>query len=115
MAPVEVSHQTNMPQPPLSVPAPRCQRRSARDSRWQPDVRGLTARRPIVAADTKEEDDMSQAIEAEGLVKRFGKTLALDGVSLSVPVGKVLGVLGPNGAGKTTAVRVLATLLTADA
>ena len=58
---------------------------------------------------------MSQAIEAEGLVKRFGDTLALDGVSLSVPVGKVLGMLGPNGAGKTTAVRVLATLLTADA
>jgi oleandomycin transport system ATP-binding protein len=58
---------------------------------------------------------MSQAIEAEGLVKRFGDTLALDGVSLNVPVGKVLGVLGPNGAGKTTAVRILATLLTADA
>jgi len=58
---------------------------------------------------------MSQAIEAEGLVKRFGDTVALDGVSLAVPVGKVLGVLGPNGAGKTTAVRILATLLNADA
>src|SRR2546423_6405050 len=58
---------------------------------------------------------MSQAIEAEGLVKRFGDPLAVDGVSLSVPVGKVLGVLGPNGAGKTTAVRILATLLNADA
>jgi oleandomycin transport system ATP-binding protein len=57
---------------------------------------------------------MSQAIEAEGLVKRFGKTVALNGVNLSVPVGKVLGVLGPNGAGKTTAVRILATLLKAD-
>ncbi|WP_026424985.1 daunorubicin resistance protein DrrA family ABC transporter ATP-binding protein [Actinokineospora inagensis] len=57
---------------------------------------------------------MSYAIEAEGLVKRFGSTVALDGVSLTVPTGKVLGVLGPNGAGKTTAVRVLATLLRAD-
>ena len=57
---------------------------------------------------------MSQAIEAEGLVKRFGKTLALDGVDLSVPVGKVLGVLGQNGAGKTTAVRILTTLLPPD-
>ncbi len=57
---------------------------------------------------------MSYAIEAEGLVKRFGDTVALDGVDLAVPVGKVLGVLGPNGAGKTTAVRVLATLLRAD-
>ncbi|MGX7825676.1 ATP-binding cassette domain-containing protein [Actinokineospora sp. 24-640] len=55
------------------------------------------------------------AIEAEGLVKRFGDTVALDGVDLAVPAGKVLGVLGPNGAGKTTAVRVLATLLKADA
>lgn len=53
-------------------------------------------------------------IEAEGLRKRFGTTQALDGVSLSVPTGTVLGVLGPNGAGKTTAVRILATLLQAD-
>jgi oleandomycin transport system ATP-binding protein len=58
---------------------------------------------------------MSHAIEAEGLVKRFGDTVALDGVDLTVPTGKVLGVLGPNGAGKTTAVRILATLLRADA
>jgi len=57
---------------------------------------------------------MTNAIEAEGLTKRFGSTLALDGVSLTVPQGSVLGVLGPNGAGKTTAVRILATLLRAD-
>ncbi|MCK2219442.1 ATP-binding cassette domain-containing protein [Actinomadura sp. ATCC 31491] len=55
------------------------------------------------------------AFEAEGLVKRFGRTTALDGISLSAPPGTVLGVLGPNGAGKTTAVRVLATLLRPDA
>jgi len=55
------------------------------------------------------------AIEAEGLVKHFGETKALQGVDLSVRRGSVLGVLGPNGAGKTTAVRILATLLTADA
>jgi oleandomycin transport system ATP-binding protein len=58
---------------------------------------------------------MSYAFEAEGLVKRFGDTLALDGVDLAAPHGSVLGVLGPNGAGKTTAVRILATLLRADA
>ncbi|KHL10374.1 oleandomycin transport system ATP-binding protein [Mumia flava] len=58
---------------------------------------------------------MTHAIEAEGLVKRFGDTTALDGVDLLVPEGTVLGVLGPNGAGKTTAVRILATLLRADA
>ncbi|MGW0203573.1 ATP-binding cassette domain-containing protein [Nonomuraea sp. NPDC003201] len=55
------------------------------------------------------------AFEAEGLVKRFGATTALDGIALSAPPGTVLGVLGPNGAGKTTAVRILATLLRPDA
>jgi oleandomycin transport system ATP-binding protein len=58
---------------------------------------------------------MTNAIEAHGLVKRFGDTLALDGIDLAAKEGSVLGVLGPNGAGKTTAVRVLATLLEADA
>ncbi|HVV12355.1 ATP-binding cassette domain-containing protein [Amycolatopsis sp.] len=58
---------------------------------------------------------MSLAIQAEGLVKRFGDTVALNGVDLEVPTGKVVGVLGPNGAGKTTAVRILATLLRPDA
>jgi oleandomycin transport system ATP-binding protein len=55
------------------------------------------------------------AIEAEGLTKRFGDTQALAGIDLAVRPGTVLGVLGPNGAGKTTAVRILATLLRADA
>ena len=57
---------------------------------------------------------MTNAIEAQGLVKRFGKTTALAGVDLVARTGTVLGVLGPNGAGKTTAVRVLATLIRAD-
>ncbi|MGL4305543.1 MAG: ATP-binding cassette domain-containing protein [Mycobacteriaceae bacterium] len=56
----------------------------------------------------------SPAIEVNNLVLRYGDTLALNGVSFTVPEGTVLGVLGPNGAGKTTAVRVLATLLQAD-
>src|SRR5580692_7332748 len=54
------------------------------------------------------------AIKADGLVKHYGKTKALDGLDLTVPAGTVYGLLGPNGAGKTTAVRVLATLLRAD-
>jgi ABC-2 type transport system ATP-binding protein len=53
-------------------------------------------------------------IEAEGLVKRFGSTVALDGVGFSVPAGAILGVLGPNGAGKTTAIRILTTLSRPD-
>ncbi len=54
------------------------------------------------------------AVEAEGLVKAFGETKAVDGVDLAVRRGSVYGVLGPNGAGKTTAIRMLATLLRPD-
>jgi ABC transporter DrrB family efflux protein len=55
------------------------------------------------------------AVRAEGVVKRFGATLALNGATLEVPRGMVFGLLGPNGAGKTTLVRILATLLAPDA
>jgi oleandomycin transport system ATP-binding protein len=57
---------------------------------------------------------MTYSIVAEGLVKRFGTTRALDGINLEVPTGTVFGLLGPNGAGKTTAVRILATLVRPD-
>ncbi|MEV6647826.1 ATP-binding cassette domain-containing protein [Amycolatopsis sp. NPDC051371] len=58
---------------------------------------------------------MSDAIVAEGLVKKYGKVTALDGMTLAVPEGTVLGVLGPNGAGKTTTVQILTTLQQPDA
>ena len=57
---------------------------------------------------------MTYSIVAEGLAKRFGDTVALDGIDLAVRTGTVFGLLGPNGAGKTTAVRILATLLRPD-
>ena len=57
---------------------------------------------------------MTYSIVAEGLAKRFGETVALDGIDLAVRTGTVFGLLGPNGAGKTTAVRILATLLRPD-
>lgn len=56
----------------------------------------------------------TNAVLARGLVKHYGQVTALDGIDLTVPRGSVLCLLGPNGAGKTTAVRILATLLTAD-
>jgi ABC-2 type transport system ATP-binding protein len=55
------------------------------------------------------------AIEAEGLVKRFGSFTAVDSLDLHVEAGTVVSLLGPNGAGKTTIVRMLATLLRPDA
>ncbi|MBF8184369.1 ATP-binding cassette domain-containing protein [Nonomuraea sp. K274] len=58
---------------------------------------------------------MPDAIVAEGLVKKYGDVVALDGMELTVPEGTVFGLLGPNGAGKTTTVRILTTLLRPDA
>jgi len=55
------------------------------------------------------------AIVVEGLEKSYGSVRALCGIDFAVRTGSVLGLLGPNGAGKTTAVRILATLLEADA
>lgn len=55
------------------------------------------------------------AIEADGLVKTYGSTRAVDGVSLAIARGGVHGFLGPNGAGKTTTIRMLATLIRPDA
>ena len=49
----------------------------------------------------------SNAVEAHDLVKDFGDTRAVDGVSLAVPTGSIYGILGPNGAGKTTTIRML--------
>ena len=56
----------------------------------------------------------SLMIEAEALTKRFGSTVALDGLDLEAQAGSIVGVLGPNGAGKTTAVRILTTLSVPD-
>ena len=57
---------------------------------------------------------MNEIVEAEGLVKRYGKVTALDGLDLVAEPGQVLAVLGPNGAGKTTFVRTIATLIRPD-
>jgi ABC-2 type transport system ATP-binding protein len=56
----------------------------------------------------------TDAIQTQGLTKRFGEFVAVDALDLQVPVGTVVSLLGPNGAGKTTTVRMLATLLRPD-
>ncbi len=57
---------------------------------------------------------MTEIIQAEGLVKRYGDVVALDDLDLSVREGTITALLGPNGAGKTTAVSVLTTLIEPD-
>ena len=57
---------------------------------------------------------MTCVIEATGLSKRFGRTVALDGLDLAVEAGTVHGFLGPNGAGKSTTIRVLLGLIRAN-
>ncbi|MFS8198451.1 ATP-binding cassette domain-containing protein [Streptomyces sp. CWNU-52B] len=57
----------------------------------------------------------SLAVVAKGLRKAYGDRTVLDGIDLEVPAGTVFALLGPNGAGKTTAVKILSTLVTADA
>ena len=54
------------------------------------------------------------AIEARGLVKRFGDTLAVRGVDITVPRGAIYGILGPNGAGKTTTLRMILGIIDPD-
>ncbi len=54
------------------------------------------------------------AVEAHGLVKRFGDFRAVDGIDIAVPAGVIYGVLGPNGAGKTTLLRTLLGIIDPD-
>ena len=55
--------------------------------------------------------DALPPIWVEGLVRRFGDLVAVDGIDLHVDAGEIFGFLGPNGAGKSTTVRMLTTLL----
>ena len=55
---------------------------------------------------------MQNAVSVQGLVKRFGEVVAVDGIDLAIPSGEIFGFLGPNGAGKSTTINMLCTLVT---
>jgi len=57
---------------------------------------------------------MEPTVEVKNLIKRYGKTEAVKGISFTVQQGEIFGLIGPNGAGKTTTLRVLSTLLQID-
>ncbi len=59
-------------------------------------------------------DGSGVALATQGLAKRYGPRVALDGLDLRVPTGVVYGFLGPNGAGKTTTMRILTGLVRPD-
>ncbi len=63
-----------------------------------------TSENPVITAETI-------AVETEGLTRRFGSLVAVDGLNLAVSAASILGLLGPNGAGKSTTIKMLATLL----
>src|SRR5690242_17436104 len=96
--------------------------RGLRDRAGQADAAGV-ARAPGRAGRGREaarnagprRPGMTPAIIATGVRKSFGETLVLDGVDVAVDEGAIFALLGPNGAGKTTIVRILTTLLPADA
>lgn len=58
---------------------------------------------------------MKNAIDIQGITKKYGNLTALDNVTLSVPEGMMFGLIGPDGAGKTTLYKILTTLLSPDA
>jgi ABC-2 type transport system ATP-binding protein len=68
----------------------------------------------MLNSETSRKQGNGNAIEAQGLTKRFGEFTAVDALDLEVVTGTVVSLLGPNGAGKTTMVRMLATLLRPD-
>jgi ABC-2 type transport system ATP-binding protein len=88
------------------------------DDQWpRPEPPGDTAvaaARTPRAAVSFEPPAGGWAVETSGLTKRFGASVAVDGVELRVPRGSAFGYLGPNGAGKTTLIRTLVGLTRAD-
>jgi len=99
------------PEPPIPAPQPPGSGPEPPGLRPQPPSPGPAPARPTSFA----HPGNGWAVETHGLTKRFGDTVAVDGVELLVPRGSAFGYLGPNGAGKTTLIRTLLGLTKANA
>ncbi len=90
------------------VESPEGDRGPRRDDGGQPAARGAVQVLSAPPAAVRAAEAVGEPIiEVTGLSKRFGETLAVDGLSFSVAPGRIVGFLGPNGAGKTTTMRAL--------
>ncbi|MGO4679231.1 ABC transporter ATP-binding protein [Microbacterium sp. 2MCAF23] len=95
--------QTTSSEPPTAPPA------EEDASAWQDVAEDAAAVSERPAADVD-----GQALVVRGLVKRFGDSVAVAGIDLTVPAGSFYGIVGPNGAGKTTTLSIIAGLLRPD-
>jgi len=106
---VRLTHRLRLNRPPRPVTRPE----PPSPEQTAPSPGPAPARRtPVSPASSAHPNGW--AVETHGLAKRFGATVAVDGVELLVPRGSAFGYLGPNGAGKTTLIRTLLSLTRAD-
>jgi len=113
-----LNRQVTRPEPPMPMQEPPRSRQEAPSPGPQPPSAGQEPPSPAPAsarrAPVSSQHPNGWAVETHGLNKRFGATVAVDGVELLVPRGSAFGYLGPNGAGKTTLIRTLLGLTRAD-
>jgi len=113
-----LNRQVTRPEPPMPMQEPPRPRQEAPSPGPQPPSAGQEPPSPAPAsarrAPVSSQHPNGWAVETHGLNKRFGATVAVDGVELLVPRGSAFGYLGPNGAGKTTLIRTLLGLTRAD-
>jgi ABC-2 type transport system ATP-binding protein len=109
-APEPATAEPTAPEPATAQPAAPDD--GAQETAAPEPAASQTAPRQALSAPVPTE---GQALVVRGLVKRFGDTVAVGGIDLTVPAGSFYGIVGPNGAGKTTTLSIIAGLLRADA